>query len=203
MKPGIKIICFIVLTGVLLFLSCQKELSCENCSGNNKPPIAIVGSDQIISLPTDSITVDGTASYDPDGTIVSYKWTKISGPASANIIKIDSSKTPVKSLIMGIYKFELTVKDNGGLSAKDTMMVIVNDPAVNQPPIANAGADQTITLPIDSVLLNGNLSFDPDGTIVSYQWAKISGPAAYNISNPTSVQIKVDQLVQGNYQFEL
>ncbi|MEO7483223.1 MAG: hypothetical protein ABIT81_05650 [Ferruginibacter sp.] len=205
MKNSAQIFLFILLGFAMLYLSCKKELSCENCATGkiNKSPKAIAGPDQIIFLPADSISLDGSISYDPDGTIVSYKWTKISGPSSANILKTDSSKTPVKSLIMGVYKFELTVKDNGGLSAKDTMMVIVNDPAVNQPPIANAGTDQTITLPMDSVLLNGNLSFDPDGTIVSYQWVKISGPAASNIFNPTFVQTKVDQLQQGVYQFEL
>ena len=81
--------------GVLFHISCQKELSCENCKGN-KPPIANAGADQIIVLPKDSAVLDGNASTDPDGTITSYKWAKISGPVSSNIHKTDSSKTLVK-----------------------------------------------------------------------------------------------------------
>ena len=50
----------------------------------------------------------------------------------------------------------------------------------NIPPVANAGIDQTITLPTNIVLLNGS-GTDADGTIVSYAWTKISGPSAGTI----------------------
>jgi K319-like protein len=202
MKQIIKLSAFLLLIGFLFHISCKKEYSCENCL-ENKPPIANAGADQIIVLPLDSVLLDGSTSNDPDGIIISFKWIKIAGPVSSTIINTDSSKTVVKTLVMGIYKFELTVIDKGGLSAKDTVQVIVNDLAVNQPPVANAGLDPTITLPTDSVLLYGNLSFDPDGTIVSYQWSKISGPASFNIFDPQSVQTKVDRLIAGVYQFEL
>lgn len=62
----------------------QKETSCEGCKENNKPPIAIAGLDQVITLPTDSISLDGSASNDPDGTISESLWKKISGPATFN-----------------------------------------------------------------------------------------------------------------------
>lgn len=179
-------------------------MSCEDCAGSslNNPPIARAGLTQTIVLPTDSVFLDGSTSFDPDGSITSYQWLKISGPPDFSILNPDSTKTIVKALEMGVYHFELTVKDNGGLYAKDTVQIIVDDPSVNQPPFANAGTDQTITLPTDSAILNGILSFDPDGTIVSYQWTKISGPNANNILSQT-VQTKVDGLVQGVYQFEL
>ena len=45
-------------------------------------PTAIAGPDQVITLPTDSISLDGSASSDPDGTISEWLWTKIEGPAS-------------------------------------------------------------------------------------------------------------------------
>jgi hypothetical protein len=202
MKHVMTFSAFILFVGILFFISCKKELSCENCKGN-QPPIASAGPDQINVLPKDSVTLDGTASTDPDGTIVKYKWAKISGPLSFNILKTDSLKTLVNRLAMGVYNFELTVIDNGGLSAKDTVQIIVNDPAHNQPPVANAGIDQSITLPVDTTSLNGNLSFDPDGTIVSYQWTKISGSSSFTIVNPASAQTRVSGLIQGVYQFEL
>lgn len=46
----------------------------------------------------------------------------------------------------------------------------------NKPPIANAGSDQTINLPVNSVTLDGSSSTDPDKNIVNYRWTKISGP---------------------------
>lgn len=45
----------------------------------------------------------------------------------------------------------------------------VNTPLVNQPPVANAGPDQTLIFPIDSTQLVGS-GTDPDGIIISYQW---------------------------------
>jgi hypothetical protein len=202
MKSINNLCAFVLLIVLLVHFSCKKDLSCENCVINH-PPIANAGTDQKITLPKDSILLDGSASTDPDGTIVSYKWTKISGPASSTIAQVDSSKILVKNLVMGVYKFELSVTDNGALLAKDTVLVIVDDPAVNQPPVANAAMDQTIILPTDTVLLNGTLSFDPDGTITSYKWTKISGPTSPNILKPDSSKTTVKALTTGVYQFEL
>ena len=87
---------FLVLSILLagIFISCEKEESCEGCRENNKPPIAIAGPDQVITLPTDSILLDGSASYDSDGTIsdpiaIGWLWKKISDPASFNMRLLD------------------------------------------------------------------------------------------------------------------
>jgi len=191
-----------LLLATCLFSSCQKELSCESCIDPNQPPIALAGPDLTITLPIDSVILDGTGSTDPDGTIASYKWTKISGPVSSNILRPDSSKTLVKTLVRGVYKFELTVTDNGGLSAKDTVQVIMND-LVNHSPIANAGSDQIITLPNNTITLDGSLSTDPENNITGYVWTKISGPSSFNIANVNATQTQVTNLVEGVYQFEL
>ncbi|MDQ6755920.1 MAG: hypothetical protein M3004_03205 [Bacteroidota bacterium] len=192
----------LVFTGCVFFNSCQKKLLCPDCD-TNKPPIAMAKPNQTIVYPKDSVTLDGTSSYDPDGTIVKYKWAKIAGPVSSNIIQPDSSKTLVKTLVMGVYKFELTVTDNGALSAKDTVQITVNNPAINHPPVACAGPDQTITLPTNIVTLDGGCSTDPDNNITTYLWTKISGPSSFNIANANAVQTQVTNLVQGSYQFEL
>ena len=204
MKPILKFTaCIFLLWGIFL-ISCKKERSCEGCREKNQPPIARAGNDTAIILPIDSVTLNGSASTDPDGTITSYKWTKVSGPVSSNIGNPDSSKTLVKSLVKGVYKFELTVTDNGGLSAKDTMQVTVNDQSqTNQPPLANAGTDQTIVLPTNNVTIDGSGSSDPDNNITSYAWTKISGPSSFNITNTNAVKTQVTNLERGVYQFEL
>ena len=69
-------------------------------------------------------------------------------------------------------------------------------PKTNRPPVANAGADQVITLPTNSVNLNGSAT-DPDNNITSYQWTKISGPSSFTIANPNAVQTQVTNLVEG------
>ena len=166
----------------------------------NISPIANAGQDQTITLPTNSVTFSGSGT-DADGTISSYKWTKISGPSSYTIINSRLPGTSVTGLVQGVYQFQLKVTDNNGATGTDTMQVTVNA-APNQPPVANAGSDQTITLPTNSVTLSGSGS-DPDGTISSYKWTEISGPSSYTIVNANSPGTNVTGLVQGIYQFQL
>src|SRR6188768_3568979 len=117
MKLVLKIAAFILIFAGIVHLSCTKEYSCEGCYGI-KAPIAKAGKDTTIILPADSVKLDGSASYDPDGTITSYTWQKISGPSSFAIINASAAKTVVKTLTAGVYQFELKVIDNDNLSAK-------------------------------------------------------------------------------------
>ncbi|MGB8195217.1 MAG: PKD domain-containing protein [Chitinophagaceae bacterium] len=73
----------------------------------------------------------------------------------------------------------------------------------NTMPVANAGADKTITLPLSSVSLNGNSSTDPDGSVVRASWAMISGPGGGWIENSAGINTNVHYLNQGVYKFEL
>ena len=138
---------------------------------------------------------------DQDGTVVNYNWTKLSGPSSYNIVNASSPVTDVSGLVQGVYKFELKVTDNNGAIGLDTVQITVNA-AANIPPTANAGLDQSITLPTNTVSLNGN-GTDADGNISSYNWIKISGPVSGTITNANSASTSVTGLAQGVYQFKL
>jgi len=204
MKTKIFLGAIVILIVIQVNLSCKKETSCEGCKEYNKPPTALAGPDQVIILPTDSILLDGTASSDPDGTISEWLWTKISGPASFNIVNSSAKRTVVKNLVVGTYQFELKVTDDKGASARDTMRVIVDAVVTsNHPPVANAGSDQTIILPVNSITVDGSGSTDPDNNITNYLWTKISGPSSITITNANAVQTQIINLVQGTYQFEL
>src|SRR6187399_1547615 len=76
-------------------------------------------------------------------------------------------------------------------------------PAVNKPPVANAGPDQTITLPASTTSLNGSGSSDPEDNIRIFSWTKVSGPPSFTITDATVIQTQVSNLVEGTYQFEL
>jgi Tol biopolymer transport system component len=91
-----------------------------------------------------------------------------------------------------------------GLIAKDTIQITANSTGLlNRPPVANAGVDQIITLPINSVAIDASGSTDPDNNITTYQWTKISGPGLFNIGNANTVTAQVTNLVEGTYGFEL
>jgi predicted esterase len=170
----------------------------------NIAPVANAGANQTITLPTNTVTLNGSGN-DPDGSIASRLWTKLSGPAQGSISSPTQFQTSVTGLVQGVYSFELAVTDNSGATGRDTVTVTVNagpPPPPNQVPTANAGANQTITLPTNSITLTGSGN-DPDGSIASRLWVKLSGPAQGNISSPTQFQTSVTGLVQGVYSFEL
>jgi poly(3-hydroxybutyrate) depolymerase len=171
----------------------------------NQLPAANAGADISITLPVSSTTLSGAASSDPDGSITAYAWSKISGPAQYTLASPADANTALTNLVQGTYLFRVFVTDNSGASDADTVMVVVNGapPPPNQPPVANAGADISITLPVNNAVLNGSASLDPDGTIAGYIWSKIAGPGQYAISNPTSSSTVVNNLVQGTYSFRL
>ena len=114
--------------------------------------------------------------------------------------------TRVKHLAKGQYQFELKVTDDGGLSSRDTLQVTVDStasPPGNRPPVAIAGPDQNVLLPSNHAIFDGSASYDPDNNIVSYRWAKVSGPSSFTIVNGNSMTMEVKDLVQGTYSFEL
>ncbi len=109
-------------------VSCKKEPA-------NQSPVAYAGPDKTIILPVNSVDLIGQGT-DKDGSIVNFEWTKVSGPEQYSIVTPTSMNTEVKNLITGSYVFELKVTDNGGLSAKDN--VIVNVLTID--PGSNSGA---------------------------------------------------------------
>ncbi|RYZ53837.1 MAG: T9SS type A sorting domain-containing protein, partial [Sphingobacteriales bacterium] len=165
-------------------------------------PRAAAGQDLQIQLPANSVQLNGAGSSDPDGSIASFKWTKISGPTQFTISNTTIANPVASGLVAGIYMFELSVTDNKGAIGRDTVNVTVN-PASNQLPVANAGTDIVKTLPDNSVQLNGGASTDADGSIVSYQWSKLSGPSSFVINNAGIVNPVISNLSAGIYTIEL
>lgn len=167
----------------------------------NIPPVSNAGNDLTITLPVNTAPLTG-AGTDADGTVSSYVWTKISGPTTYTIANPNIASTFANNLVQGTYQFQLQVTDNSGATGTDIMQVIVNPAPANQLPVANAGPDRVITLPTNTTSLSGS-GTDADGTIVSYLWNRITGPAAYAIVNPNAAITNVTSLIQGAYQFEL
>lgn len=165
------------------------------------PPVANAGSNQTITLPVNSVSLDGTKSTSPSGTITGYTWTKISGPSAGSISSAGSSKTNVTGLVEGTYQFQLKVTDSKGGTATATVTVTVNPAPL--PPVADAGVEQILTLPANSVTLDGSKSKALSGSIATYQWNKISGPGQGTIVNPSGVSTTVNNLTEGVYVFQL
>jgi hypothetical protein len=141
----------------------QVVITIQNAKRN---PVAYAGPDQIADENT-QVTLNGSASYDPEGDPLTYLWTEPSG------IKLSSATASITTFIAPEvsvntnYTFTLVVNDGKYNSTPDQVTVAVRQ--VNKIPVANAGSDQNVdenTL----VTLNGTASFDPDGDLLSYQW---------------------------------
>lgn len=94
------------------------------CPSSNKPPVANAGFDQTILLPTNSVTLNGTAS-DEDGSVEDEVWSKISGPFGGSITNSHNPSTTVENLQEGTYVFRLTVTDDKGAMGFDDVTIIV------------------------------------------------------------------------------
>ena len=147
------------------------------------------------------------ACYDPDNNIKSYQWEKISGPPSHTIVNPAAATTTVRDLDTGIYRFELTVKDEPGLLSKDTIQVTVSKTAQTSGSlVANAGLDQSVIIQIPnlSASLNGSASFDPAGAPLQFLWRQISGPSYRGGWQPTQAITSIySPGMPGVYSFEL
>lgn len=168
-----------------------------NKTTNTSPPVANAGSDITMTLPTNAAQLDASASSSAVG-LKSYEWTKKRGPNRISMGNSKSVSFKVSDLVEGIYVFNLRVTDNNGLVADDEIIVTVKP----QPPVAHAGSDITINLPVSSVVLNGSASFAPLG-IKTYEWTKISGPANYKIVNKNAISPVIQNLEIGTYVFQL
>src|SRR5258706_13277718 len=93
----------------------------------------------------------------------------------------------------------METNDHRGTSWYDATVATEN--AANVAPVANAGGSKSITLPVNSVVLNGS-GTDSDGTIAGYSWTKVSGGAA-TLTNATTASLTASGLVAGTYIFRL
>ena len=147
------------------------------------PPVADAGPDHVFA-PGIKVTLDGSNSYDPDGTISSVLWEQVSGATQISLTTpnelITEFTTPA---VEGeVLTFKLTIKDDDGLANSDIVTITVNIP---EAPVADAGPDQSVAEG-GTVTLNGLNSYDPDGTITSVQWEQISGdPRSISPPQPT------------------
>lgn len=164
-------------------------------------PVASAGSDKTITLPTNSLYLQGSATAS-DG-VGSYQWTKVSGGA-ASLSGQTTSKLRAYNLVAGTYVFRLTVKDKSGKADSDDVTVTVKSAttSTNAAPVANAGSDKTLTLPTNSIKLYGSAK-DSDGKIASYKWTQYGGPSTATISGSTTATASISGLKAGKYYFRL
>jgi hypothetical protein len=147
-----------------------------NVIGDNDAPIADAGPNQTVDEGK-KVTLDGSNSTDPEGKNLSYQWSQVAGlPVTLSSTQVVKPTFTAPDVGPGgaSLTFRLRVTDDGDLEDSDT--TIVNVRFVNEPPVADAGPNQTV-LENSKVALNGSNSSDPEGENLSYQWRQVAGPS--------------------------
>ncbi|MEW6364288.1 MAG: PKD domain-containing protein [Acidobacteriota bacterium] len=100
-----------------------------NVTGPNKPPVASFTVTPTQGDTNTTFALNGTASTDPDGTIIAYEW-----DFGDNSAKASGATTTHKYSANGTYSAVLKVTDNKGATDTETQQIKVTLP--NQPPSA-------------------------------------------------------------------
>ncbi len=140
-------------------------------TADDTSPVADAGMDQVAAFGAQPVSLDGSGSTDPDGSIVSYLWAEVADPGQERVT-LSGATTPNPAFTTPTVNpepidpylpivFKLTVTDDAGNTSVDTVIVNVVDNPMDSPPTADAGTPQTVSTGT-TITLDGSNSIDPD-----------------------------------------
>ena len=125
-----------------------------------------------------TVTLDGSASSDSDGSIIAYLWEQTAKNTSFHAPAVDDDT---------VLTFRLKVTDDVGYQDSDEISITI---VYNNPPSASAGADTQVNENA-SVELDGSASSDVEDNNLIYFWQQVDSSgysvslSDANISTPT------------------
>jgi hypothetical protein len=184
---------------------CTLRCTLSGCASPpaNSAPTADAGADQTVAAGA-LVTLNGSASSDPDGDALTFAWTLRALPTGSAATLSDATGVMPQFVAdaEGEYLIDLIVNDGRSASSIDT--VLVTTMPHNTPPVANAGSDRTVAVG-EVVILDGSLSSDVDGDPLTYSWSFDARPAgsAATVSNADAVQASFTPDALGAYVVRL
>ncbi len=141
----------------------------SGCGTKSDDLSASAGADVLVNE-GEPVRLDASGTFGP--TEATYTWTQTSGPSVSwtTIGRAGIEFTAPEVTRRTELGFEVTVRWGSDKSSRDRVAVTVNNG-----PLASAGDPQTVD-ELSTVVLDGSLSLDDDGTISSVVWTQIDGP---------------------------
>ena len=135
-------------------------------------------------------------------------WSQVSGPGSRRIRECAVLKTTATFSAAGTYTLQLNATDSQ-LSASNDVVIVVSSSSrpskwkKNQPPVVDAGPDQTITLPATANLLGSVTDDGQPYERLTVSWSKVKGPGNVTFSSAKSTATSVAFSSPGTYSLRL
>jgi hypothetical protein len=163
----------------------------------NQAPVANAGRDTTL-YSANTTTLQGSG-FDPDGTIVAYRWRQLSPQSPCELVSPLQAKSSVRGLKDGTYSFELEVTDDRGARASDTVYIEVKNLTSSTVSIYPNPTKGPITLTIEAQTktnLTSLVIYDVSGKVVQHE----------NFLRSTYVmakQLDLSSLISGTYFIEI
>lgn len=207
---------------------CQSALCDAGGCAANQLPVALFTVPGTTG-PGAPLTLDGTGSFDPEGSPLTYAWTILDGAPGAALNPTDAASVDFSAVTQGLYLVQLVVTStNDGLSSLPTVQAVevvvggskvegeacVQNPecqsntcladlcAANAAPVADAGPPQFVPVGA-TVQLAGMATDDGVGDPLTYAWTVVSAPGTPALSDPTLTDPTFDAPDAGVYVFQL
>ena len=177
-------------------------------SGANYAPNVDAGANDLITLPTDQVSLDGTVTDDglpnPPASVTTT-WSKMSGPGTVTFGNSALVDTTATFSAAGVYVLRLTA-DDGEKTAFSEVTITVNTGGTNAAPSVSAGTDASITLPTSQVSLDGTVTDDglpnPPAAVTT-TWSKTSGSGTVTFGSSSAVDTTATFSADGVYVLRL
>jgi K319L-like, PKD domain/Bacterial Ig domain/ZU5 domain len=185
-------------------------------AGGNQPPTAEAGPAQTV-YEAQPVTLDGTASTDPDGDTLTYTWEQISGPVSVELSPagqgmVQFTAPQVDQASMDLV-FKLTVADTGFQQTDTVTVTVLNNQLPNAPQSAliNLPGQEYAESPTAAPVLTVSNAEDPDGDVLTYDFeiysdeslsqASLMGEATDVVQGPAATSWTAPELAENTMYY--